>query len=180
MNLDWLRKEVLKEQNEIDWIKVSDLSKKFYNEENQKNSVFGLSKGFVNFIKVSYMHFATEFSNELHLIYPNVKIYQCKTQSALIKVIKDGVITRDSIRNDLVVVFSDKLTVETVFNRYKIPFFKFNAARSYRSYKQEDVSYKREDRFSWRKEGEKGFTWKKGTGLSMRRENILESLFDEE
>jgi hypothetical protein len=157
-----------------------DTAKKLYDEENKKKSILGLSKGYVNFLKVSYTFYGRELSQEILLIYPNAKIYTVSTQSALNKMVKDNIINRETISNNLVIVISDKLTVETIFNRHKIPYFKFIGGSTTRSYKQSDGTQKRENRFTWRKEGDKGFSWEKGTGLSLKRENILEALFEED
>lgn len=179
MNFDWLKEELKKEQENIDWLVVMDTAKKLYDEENKKKSVLGLSKGYINFLKVSYIHYGRELSTEIRTIYPEARIYTVSSQSSLIRLIKEHEITRESISNNLTIIISDKLTIETVFNRYKFPYFKFIGGTTTRSYKQSDGSEKREIRFTWRRDGDKGISWRKGTGLSMKRENILETLLED-
>ena len=175
MDLNWIRAEVQKNQEDIDWLSIVDISRKIYDIENKKKSVLGLSRGYINFVKVTD-YYGNKISDALYLIYPKIKIYKVSTQAQFNKMFKDGILNKKIMSDELVVILSAK-SIENVLTRNKIPFFKFIARTINRSYKQPNGSFKRDERISWRKEGEKGFTW--SDSLSLRRDNILENLFEE-
>lgn len=91
--------------------------------------MLGFSLGFLNFIKGS-PYSAGGISNEIKIIYPNIKIFIIRSQSQLIKMIKDGQISRETISKDMIVILSDKTTLETAINRYKIPYCTFKFAET--------------------------------------------------
>lgn len=175
MDLDWLRAEVLKDPKEANWFKVSEVAKKLHDEENLNSSILGLSKGYVNFVKIGYYYQSDKYLNEVKLIYPNVKIHKFASQSALIKVLK-GPELSEYIQNELVIFTGDKSTLEPMFGRYKIPYVKFIMGESSKSYTKPDGSRGYQNRFTWRKDGNKGISWAKGDALSMKRDNLLEDI----
>jgi hypothetical protein len=185
MDLNWLRKEIAKNQEDINWLDVLDAVNKIYKEENDKNSFLGISKGFVNFVKVSWSHHGTELANEIKQMYPNAKVYQVGTQSKAIKIIKPtkdnpAEVDRKVITDNIIVFISDKNTIETVFNRYKLPFVKYMGARASKRVTSPDGKSEVKTYYRWRRDGERGLKWEKGQGLSIKRDNLLEELFDEE
>lgn len=186
MDLNWLRKEISKNQEDINWLDILDTVNKIYKEENDKNSFLGISKGFINFVKVSWLHHGNELANEIKQMYPNARIYQVSTQSKAIKLIKptkdqSAEVDRKIITDNIVVFISDKNTIETVFNRYKLPFIKYISSISTKKIISPDGnSSKYFTYYRWRKDGERGIKWEKGQGLSIKRDNLLEELFEEE
>jgi hypothetical protein len=170
MSISWIRDEVLKEEKDIDWISIINYAKKAHSEKSKNESVIGITKGYINFVKVSYEHYAKIVKDDLQQIDPDLKIYIASTQSQVIKLIKSKVFTFDEIKNDKIILISDKSTIETALRRYDISYIKF-------TFKETRSSNKRV--YIWKKEGkDKGIKWEKDVLLSLKRENILNQLFN--
>jgi hypothetical protein len=186
MDLKWLREEIAKNQEDINWLNVLDTVNKIYKEENDKKSFLGISKGFINFVKVSWSHYGTELANEIKQMYPNAIIYQVGTQSKAIKLIKPtkdkpAEVDKKTISDNIIVFISDKSTIETIFNRYKLPFVKYiGAITSKRVMSPDGNKSESKTYYRWRRDGERSIQWGKGQGLSIKRDNLLEELFEEE
>ncbi len=179
MDLKWLREEIANNQEDINWLDVLNTVNKIYKEENDKKSFLGINKGFINFVKVSWSH-------EIKQMYPNAKIYQVGTQSKAIKLIKPtkdnpAEVDKKTISDNIIVFISDKSTIETIFNRYKLPFVKYiGAITSKRVVSPDGNKSESKTYYRWRRDGERSIQWGKGQGLSIKRDNLLEELFEEE
>lgn len=172
MTLDWLRQEVQKEPNEINWLEVMNTAKSLYREDNENTTVFGLSKGFVNFVKCRSTIYSNDLRNELLKIYKpdDLLFITVDKQSDLNKMLKGSQISSDVLSRKLIIVFTDKNTVEPLFNKYNVPYLKFNFSRTWTTPKV----------FKWKKEGSKQIVWKLGEVLSFKRENVIEELLSDD
>lgn len=179
MDLNWIRQEVSKDENDIDWMSIIDVANILYKDQNKKTSLLGLSKGFVNFIKSS------PYSNiieEIKSIYPNAKIFKIKSQSEAINLIKSvrGVlpeVNRQVIMDEIIVFISDKNTIETAFNRYKLPYIKYIATGYHKKIVSTDGKSDYKNYYRWKRDGEKSIVWERGQGKSIKRDNLLDELF---
>ena len=179
MTLDWIKSEISKEKD-IDWLGIMNTAKALYKEENEKKSVLGLSKGFVNFIKSTYS--SHEVLSEIKGIYnpDDLVIIEAGYHSKLNSILKEGKINSELLANKYVIVAADKTTIEPLFNKYNIPYIKFSSNRSSDHFKDENGKSYWKITFKWKKQGEKGIKWEKGKALSFKRENILEQIFEDD
>ena len=183
MDLDWVRKEVKKSPDKIDWLKIMDAAKEIYKEDNEKKSVLGLSKGFLNFIKSSYYD-ANSIMADINTIYNQNDIVYIKGayHNDALKALKEGKITKETIIEKIVILITDRTTVEKLLHQYSIPYIKFSTSVNSKrvgkpipGVKAEFITTRR-----WKKEGQKGISWVKGQALALKRENVLDDLFNDE
>lgn len=174
MDINWIRQEVKKNIEEIDWIEIIRSSTALYKEVNDRSSVLGLSKGYVNFFKCAG-YYTQHFIEDIKKIYPGVKIVNIRTSHQVAKLINEKIITLDSIKEDLTVVVGDKTTMESVLSRKGIPFIKFNiGVKRQRDIKTNTYS----TTITWKKDGEKGIKIKEGDFVTMNRNSKLDNLLD--
>lgn len=173
--IEWLRSEVSKDINDIDWIKVVRTSNILYRQKNDQSSYFGITKGYVNLIKVAGMYSVNELSIELKKIYGNDNVLLPSNSHKVIGMIKEGIITTNTIAEKPILLFTDKNTVESVFHRHGIPFIKFNV--SDRNLRQSDGTHKRT--YTWKRENDKSIKFDKNEFISINRDGILSSLLED-
>jgi len=164
----------MKDPSEINWLGVSEAAAKLYAEKNNENSILELSRGFVNFVKSNSEYNCGDIKAEVKLIHPNAKIYTTNFQSTVVKMLKDGDLNRDIISDELVVIISDKSSVETALVTYEMPVLRFTSSITTRI-----ANGKCTDTFSWKKNGGKRIKWEKGKGKAIYRDSKLSNLLDE-
>ncbi len=179
MTLDWVRKEILKDQDKIDWMGIINTSKALYKEVNENKSFLGLSKGFINIVRCSYTFNQAE--EELLSIYnaTDVIIIKAGLQSVILDILKSGEIINDfTLSNKIIIVITDKSTIESLLVKKNIPFLNFTMSidtmRTKESMGLTTASYITTCR--WKKIGEKAITWVKGQAISIKRDGILDEL----
>lgn len=165
----WVKQELSKEKG-IDWLGISEKSKLIYKAE-AKSTVLGFSKGFVNFVKVSSWYSIDQYINELRQIYPSANFIKSTKQYQVVRMVKEHTFSRENIDGSLTILLSDKNTIETVFNRYSIPYINFGLRYD---------GYGGKNNFSLTRPGHDTIKWVKGQGVSFKRENILDQLLIEE
>jgi hypothetical protein len=173
--LEWLRSEVLKDINEINWIKVVRTSNLLYRQKNDKSSYFGITKGYVNLIKVGGIYSCRELAIEMKKLYGDENVLLPNNSHKVVHMIKDGIITTDTIVQKPILLFTDKNTVESVFHRHGIPFIKFHL--SDKGYKHEDGTYHRV--YNWKRENDSPIKFEKNDFIAINRDGILSTLLDD-
>lgn len=177
MTLEWIRKEMKKKPENIDWFQVQETANLLYKEYNKSNLTLKISKGFINIVRVDSYWRMNEYAKEVKQFYPNAKILTVTTQAAANKYIKDKTITMDSIKDELIVILTNKNTVDCLFNgerKLKLPILKFKLTEGTSS--KDGV---RKSIITWKGEGMKPVKWEKGQGLAIKRDDILTAIFDD-
>jgi len=181
MTLDWVRQEILKDQDKIDWMGIINASKVLYKEINENKNFLGLSKGFVNIIRTSHFSKFNRVEEELNSIYnpDDMIIIKAGLQSILTNIVKsDSTINDYTLSNKIIIVITDKSTIESVLVKRNIPFLNFsmslNTTRTEESMHLPTPTYI--TMCSWRRRGEKSITWIKGQAISIKRDGILDEL----
>ncbi len=177
--ISWMKKELLKSPDKIDWLSIAEKSKKLYKEINDKESFLGISKGFVNLVRTS-IYDTKEIISDIQLVYPTANIRVVKYCTDINKLIKNGDI-KTLLEEDVpLILLTDRATVEMTLPKNQIPYLKFSATKKSKS--TVDVNGKRtyERSTNWKKAGEKPITWKTGGLVSIKRDNILELIFNED
>jgi hypothetical protein len=121
--IEYLRKEIIKQPSEINWdifIKTCEDLKELLQEE----SFMGFKKGYVNLIRCSLYDFEKQLCHELGK-FPDFLILKVNTQPALLKLIKQGSLTKDLLNQKFVLIFYDRNTVETKLSEHKYPIIKY-------------------------------------------------------
>lgn len=175
MTLEEIRKEVLKEQDQIDWVSIMISAKTIHRKVNENKSFLGLNRGFINVVRVPSWQ-SKEYIAELSTIYnPNdITFIDAPIQAKLLKVLKEGtLVNEDTIKNKLIVVLTDKMSIETLLARKNLLFLKFSMSMNS---ERIENSTQRITKCKWKKQGEKTITWIKGQGVSIKRDNILDEL----
>lgn len=178
MTLQWLRQEVKKKPETVDWFQVQETANILYRKYNKSNLTLQLSKGFINIVRVNYSWSSSKFSDEIKQFHPNAKVITASTQAAANKYIKDKTITSETIKDELIVILTDKSTIDCLFNgerKMKLPMLKFKLT--------ENTSYSKENKerktiMTWKGEGMKPVKWEKGKGLAIKRDDILTAIFN--
>lgn len=173
MSLAWIRKEVAKSPSKIDWLRVIETARDIYREENESESILGLSKGFLNFVKLSSYYDSKNIAAEILSIYnPNdVEILYGTYHNTVAKFIKEGKISQKTINEKIVVLLTERTTVERLFGQ--LPVMRFKSSYSYKRVPgSPSISL-----CKWKKDGEKGISWEKGKSVALKRDNILDDLF---
>jgi len=177
--ISWMKKELIKSPDEIDWLTIMDKSQKMYREINDKKSYLGISKGFVNLVRTQIYN-TNKIVEDIKTIYPNANIKIVNSCSVLIKLIKSGEIETMINGSSPLIILTDKATVELTLPKNKIPYLKFTASGKSKSIIDSSGKRTYENSISWKRAGEKTLSWKQGGLVSIKRENILEALFNEE
>lgn len=166
--IEWVKKEISKESG-IDWLGISERSKLIYKAE-AKSTVLGFSKGFVNLVRVSSWYSIDEYVKELSQIYPSANFISSSKQFQVVRMAKENIFSRENIDEKLTFLLSDKNTIESVLNRYSIPYISFGL-------KYGGLG---KNNFTLTRSGHETIKWIKGQGISFKRENILDQLLIEE
>lgn len=179
--ISWMKKELLKSPDKIDWLSIAEKSRKLYKEINDKQSFLGISKGFVNLVRTS-IYDTKEIISDIQLVYPSANIRVVKYCTDINKLIKTGDIKKLLEEDVPLILLTDRATVEMTLPKNQIPYLKFSAIKRSKSTLDVDVNGKiiYERYTNWKKAGEKPITWKTGGLVSIKRDNILELIFNED
>lgn len=173
---------LLKSEN-IDWLKIIDLAKDAYETENKSNSILGFQKGFLNLFKIGQGYWAfSKIAAQIKIFYPDAEILSFSRKCDCLQYLKK---TKLNLSDKLVIIITDKTTIEPIMTQLNIPYLKFTGGEATSSKKIKDESgketYHYEYFFRIKKDGDKkGFKWKKEDTKSLNRDSKLLEIFDED
>ena len=188
MTIDWIRKELEKYPEKVDWLAIAGASTKLYKEYKTPENFLGLKKGFVNLVSCNYYwHNGWKCFDEeafIKSLCPDAIIIKAQLQSDVVNYVKDLTIDgfKKAFTENMFIILSSKKTVDTYLNRINIPFIKFRSLIECESIKIKPGSVIPEGKpyMKWRKEGSKEIKVKESDIIIHKRDSILEKLLKED
>jgi len=171
MTIEWIKKEMEKDPSTIDWLTIAGTATQLYKEYKSPENFLGLTKGFVNIVSCSnYAHKNVEpFITSLC---PDAIILKGNYQSDIVKYVNgltvDGF--KKTCTDNILIILSDKITVDTYLNRIGIPFIKFRSLIQYESISSKDSS---KPFMKWKKQGSKEIKISESDILIHKRDKLL-------
>lgn len=119
------KKLIIENIDSDNWEKVIELALDA-KEANSKDLLFGIRKGYINLFRASYMYGTGYSMLTEKLKEAGITTYVFNSQSKLTQAYKKGELNKDIIANEYVVVLTDKASIATKLNFYKIILNEFN------------------------------------------------------
>jgi hypothetical protein len=163
-NIDYLKTELEKDINQIDWKEFLRVAKSCYDKTLEK-SILGLNKGVLNII-TSNNAYSSGLYNYLDTNKNFFTVFWCYTQPALNKLIKENKISDEVINSDkyvVIIIGNTAALIKKIFN-LKWDYLLFKISKSKENY--------------FLTQGENKIKYNKNTLVGLHREIIINKMLE--